>query len=204
VLPGEGSLFEREIHRWRQVHQRGHEIGNHTISHPCSQRHPYTPPKHALEDWTLADIEADIDAATERIQTLIPGAGPMSFAYPCGQSFVGDGPEQRSYVPSVARRFVTARSVGNADNDPRTCHLHRVQSWLVVGVTAREMIEMMQSTMEGGRWGVFCFHGIGGDHSSVATEALDGLARYLKKREDEIWVDTVYHVGRYLADVRGV
>jgi len=62
----------------------------------------------------------------------------------------------------------------------------------------------MQSTMEGGRWGVFCFHGIGGDHSSVATEALDGLARYLKKREDEIWVDTVYHVGRYLADVRGV
>src|SRR5690606_12131213 len=115
------------------------------------------------------------------------------------ESFVGEGPSHRSYVPSVARRFPVARVVGNADNDPRACDLHAVRSWPVAGVSAGELIEMIQPTIEAGRWGVFCFHGIGGDHLSVATEALEGLARYLKEREGEIWVETVAAVGSYLA-----
>lgn len=202
VLPGEGSLFEAHVARWRTLHGHGHELGNHTLSHPCSRRHHSTPPGRALEEWTLPQIEDDIDAATHRLRALIPGLGPMSFAYPCGESAVGEGPSRRSYVPSVARRFVVARAVGNADNDPATCNLHRVHSWIVTGVSAEEMIDMIQPTVEAGRWGIFCFHGIGGDHLSVATKALEGLARYLKQHEHEIWVDTVYAVGRYLADAR--
>lgn len=199
VLPGEGSLFEEHLDGWRALSENGHELGNHTLSHPCSRRHDFTPPERALEGWTLQQIEADIDAATQRLRELIPGLGSMSFAYPCGESFVGEGPTRRSYVPSVARRFVAARVVGNTDNDPRTCDLHRLHSWLVTGVSADDMIAMIQPTLEAGRWGIFCFHGIGGDHLSVDTEALDGLARYLKEHEHDIWVDTVYTIGRYLA-----
>lgn len=202
VLPGEGSFFEAHIDRWRLLHENGHELGNHTLSHPCSREHRFTPPKNALEEWTLEQIEADIDAATQRLEALVPGLGPMSFAYPCGESFVGEGPSRRSYIPSVARRFAVARGVGNTDNDPHTCDLHMVHSWLVTGVSAEQMIAMIQPTVEAGRWGIFCFHGIGGDHASVATEALEGLARYLKEREDEIWVETVDAVGRYLAGAR--
>lgn len=198
LLPGEGSAFEAHIDRWRAVHASGHELGNHTLSHPCSRRHPFTPPGRALEEWNLERIEADIDAADRRLEELVPGLGPRSFAYPCGESFVGEGPSRRSYTPSVARRFTVARVVGNADNDPRTCDLHRVHSWLVSGVSAAELIAMIQPTVEAGRWGVFCFHGIGADHLSVGTEALEGLVRHLKEREDEIWVDTVYTVGSYL------
>lgn len=201
VLPGEGGLFEKHLDRWRALHAAGHELGNHTLSHPCSREHRFTPPKHALEGWTIERIEADIDGATRRLKELVPGLGPVSFAYPCGESFVGEGPSRTSYVPSVARRFVVARGVGNTDNDPRTCDLHMVHSWLVTGVSADAMIALIQPTVEAGRWGIFCFHGIGGDHASVATEALEGLVRYLKEREDEIWVDTVYAVGSYLASV---
>jgi len=199
VLPGEGTPFEARIDDWRAVHTSGHELGNHTLSHPCSRRHPFTPPGRGLEDWNLELIEADIDAAAQRLEELIPGLGPMSFAYPCGENFVGEGPSRASYVPSVARRFAVARAVGNADNDPRTCDLHWVRSWMAADVSAEEMIAMIRPTIELGRWGIFCFHGIGGDHLSVETDALDGLARYLKDREDEIWVDTVYAVGRHLA-----
>ncbi len=92
VLPGEGSLFEEHLDGWRALSENGHELGNHTLSHPCSRRHDFTPPERALEGWTLQQIEADIDAATQRLRELIPGLGSMSFAYPCGESFVGEGP----------------------------------------------------------------------------------------------------------------
>lgn len=200
VNPGEGSFFERHIDAWREVHAQGHELGNHTIAHPCSGRHPFTRPERALERWTLEQIEADIDAASERLAALIHNFGPVSFAYPCGESFVGEGPSQTSYIPSVARRFTAARGVASADNDPLTCDLHNLSSWLVTGVDATQLIRLIEPTVAAGRWGIFCFHGIGGDHLSVETESLEGLVRYLKDREGEIWVDTVYAVGRYLRE----
>ena len=197
VNPGDGSMFERHIDRWRKVYENGHELGNHTISHPCSGRHPFTPADRALESWTLEMIQSDIDTATQRLQDLIPGIGPVSFAYPCGETFVGQGDSYTSYIPEVARRFLAARGVGSSDNDPATCNLHNLGSWVVQDVRAEQMITMVEATVEAGRWGIFCFHGIGGEHLRVETGALEGLVRYLKEqREREIWVDTVAAIGR--------
>ena len=92
--------------------------------------------------------------------------------------------------------------LGSSDNDPATCDLHNVSSWIVQDVSAEQMIAMVESTVEAGRWGIFCFHGIGGEHLPVATEALDGLVRYLRQREKEIWVERVWTIGRYLSAVR--
>lgn len=202
VNPGEGSAFERRIDAWRRVHAQGHELGNHTVSHPCSRQHPFVVPERALERWTLEQIEADIDQATERLTRLVPGYAPASFAYPCGETFVGEGAARRSYIPSVAVRFIAARGVGATDNDPAGCDLHNLSSWMVQGVTAEQMISMIQPTLAAGRWGIFCFHGVGGDHLSVDPEALAGLVRYLKERESEIWTDTVAAIGAHVAKAR--
>ena len=202
VTPGDGSIFVQHIDRWRPVHAAGHEIGNHTVLHPCSAKRPWITPDLALEGYTLQQIEAEIDDATRRLQELLPGYEPTTFAYPCGDTFVGDGEDRVSYIPSVARRFVAARGVGSSDNDPATCDLHNVSSWLVENVTAEQMIAMIQPTIEAGRWAIFCFHGVGGDHLRVEAEALEGLVRYLKEREDEIWTDTVYAIGKYVAQAR--
>lgn len=202
VIPGAGSLFERHIDAWRKVYADGHEIANHTIAHPCSEKHAFISAEHALENWSLERIEADIDEATARLKALLPGYTPTSFAYPCGETFVGRGEARTSYIPAVARRFVVARGVGSTDNDPLTCDLHNVSSWIVENVTAEQMIAMIQPTIQAGRWGIFCFHGIGGDHLRVDADALEGLVRYLKESEDDIWTDTVFAIGNHLARVR--
>jgi hypothetical protein len=43
-------------------------------------------------------------AANETLEELL-GVRPRTFAYPCGQRFVGAGENTRSYVPVVARHF---------------------------------------------------------------------------------------------------
>ena len=112
VNPGPGSRFERAIDRWEAVHQQGHELANHTLRHPCSRAHPFVEPAQALERWGLAEIEADVVAASARLRELVPGIGRFSFAYPCGESFVGEGPRQQSYEPVIARHFTVARALG--------------------------------------------------------------------------------------------
>lgn len=202
VLPGPDSLFEQHIDRWRKVYEAGHELGNHTVSHPCSRKHPFTAADRALEGWTLERICDDIDQATRRLGQLFTGAVSTTFAYPCGESFVGEGPSFASYVPEVARRFVAARGVTWAINDPVDCDLHHLASWVVHDTGAEELIALVQETVAAGGWGVFCFHGIGGDHLSVSVEALEGLLRYLREHEAEIWVDTVASIGTYLSTIR--
>lgn len=202
VNPGPESMFEKQIDRWRKVHEAGHELGNHTISHPCSGKHPFTPADRALERWTLEMICTDIDQASRRLIDLVPDLGPVSFAYPCGESFVGEGPTYTSYEPEVARRFVAARGVAGVINDPLTCNLSNLGSWIVQDVGAEQLIARVRETVEAGGWGIFCFHGVGGEHLPVSVEALEGLVRFLREHEDEIWVETVVTIGKYLSTLR--
>jgi peptidoglycan-N-acetylglucosamine deacetylase len=60
------------------------------------------------EDKTMRDIATYIDAASQVIQDLL-GVQPKTFAYPCGQSFIGRASQRRSYVPLVTERFVASR-----------------------------------------------------------------------------------------------
>ena len=56
--------------------------------------------------------------ANRRIATLL-GVTPRTFAYPCGQTFVGRGPGTQSYVPVVADLFLAGRGWRDeASNDP--------------------------------------------------------------------------------------
>jgi hypothetical protein len=60
----------------------------------------------------------EIDGANDQTQKLL-GVRPKTFAYPCGQKFVGRGLDVQSYVPLVAERFLVGRSyLSEASNDP--------------------------------------------------------------------------------------
>lgn len=198
VNPGPGGRFAQAVDRWRAAHDRGHEIGNHTLRHPCSGNFPWVPRDRALEVWTLEDVEQDVLAARDHLCELLPGIGELSFAYPCGQTFVGRGAARQSYVPVIARHFSVARGLGESANDPSMCDLHCLSSWMVEGLSAEALIGMLQPAVELGHWATFCFHGVGGDHIAVTSEAFAGLVDFLAERKDEIWTDSVMAVGSWV------
>ena len=63
-------------------------------------------------------MREELVEANRRIAGLL-GVTPRTFAYPCGQTFVGRGNETESYVPIVAELFVAGRGwLDEAANDP--------------------------------------------------------------------------------------
>src|SRR5436309_3602498 len=92
---------------WKQAVADGHEIGNHTVTHPCTGNFPWAR-QNALEEFTLARMEKEILGANAAIRESL-GVTPRTFAYPCGQTFVGRGADAKSYVPLVAKHFLAGR-----------------------------------------------------------------------------------------------
>ncbi len=99
--------WQKGLEPWIAVQNMGHEIGNHTVMHPCSLNiHADWLEGKNLLDWDLARIENDILEAQRRIKTVFPGQTYTSFAYPCYESTVGKGEYRQSYVPIVAKNFI--------------------------------------------------------------------------------------------------
>src|SRR5205823_14432449 len=93
-----------------------------TNTHPCTANYSFSR-LNALEDYTLEMMATQLDGANAEIQDLL-GVKPRTFAYPCGQKFVGRGLDVRSYVPLVAERFLVGRGyLDESANDPHVCDL---------------------------------------------------------------------------------
>jgi peptidoglycan-N-acetylglucosamine deacetylase len=188
--------------RWRSLARSGHEIGNHSATHPCSAGYEFSA-TNALEDKTLRDVATDVDAATAAIHDLL-GVRPRTFAYPCGESFVGRGRHRRSYVPLVAERFLAGRGYGSeVANLPATCDLAHLHAYVVDGLDAGEMWSLVTTGMTPGAWVILAGHDIGADGpQTVRAPELDDLCRRLV-RDDRVWVAPVVDVAERVAAARG-
>jgi len=122
--------LEKKLDLWRAVVADGHEIGNHSIQHPCSGNFPWIGDgEKALENYSLPKMEAELLEANRRIRQML-GVTPVSYAYPCGLDFVGRGERRASYVPAVARHFLVGRGYrGEYANNPIFCDLSMVQTF---------------------------------------------------------------------------
>ena len=152
-----------------------------------------------LEDFTLDRMERDLLDANEKIHDLV-GVRPSTFAYPCGQTFIGRGERQQSYVPLVARHFLIGRGgFDEAPNDPFYCDPAMITGLELDDVDwdqARDLIEM---AVEQGRWLVLFGHEIGqGGRQVVIAETLEKLCQYCRDPQNGIWIDTVATIGRHV------
>ena len=185
---------------WQGVVESGHEIGNHTVTHPCSANFAFSR-TNALEAYSLEGVAAEIDEASSRIDRLL-GLRPESFAYPCGQSFVGRGEARTSYVPVVARRFAAARGYGSeTSNDPQRCDLAHLAAFTIDGLDARELVGLIDQGGATARWVVMAGHDVGERREqTVLHDSLEAVCR--RAAEADVWVAPVAEIARYLRRAR--
>ncbi len=188
---------------WKKAVKEGHEVGNHTMTHPCTGNFAFAR-KNALENMSLGDMAREIDTASREIESLL-GVRPESFAYPCGQTFVGRGRDLRSYVPLVAERFITGRLwFSEGANDPEFCDPCQLLAVESDGKTFEELKPLLESAAAEGRWVVLAGHEIGdGGFQTTLTKTVDDLCRYAADPANGLWIDTVGTIGRYVIDKRG-
>lgn len=198
------SIYSKRLEAWKAAHAAGHEIAHHTKAHPCSINFNFAR-KNALENLTLEQLAQDLDTATDEIQSTF-GIKPESFAYPCGQKFVGRGSGTQSYVPLIAKRFITGRGyMDEAANDPSVCDLSSLTGIGFDNLTFAQMKTHVDAAVREGRWLIFAGHEMGTTNGRQMTDlgALGHLIDYVRKPEHGLWVDTVGHIGRYVHSKRG-
>ncbi len=195
VMP---SSVERNLDGWKRAVASGHEIGNHSLNHRCSGNFPFSRMK-ALEDATLDDMHRELVEANERIAALL-GVTPESFAYPCGQTFVGRGIDTRSYVPVAARLFVTARGwLDEAPNDPAYVDFAQITGLESDGKDFEDILPIIESAKKAGLWVVLAGHEIGpGGRQTTRVAMLERLAAYAADPANGVWIAPVGTIARYV------
>ncbi|TFG15686.1 MAG: polysaccharide deacetylase [Promethearchaeota archaeon] len=194
--------LKRRVNAWKEIIEKGHEIGNHTMSHPCTGNYLFSK-DNALENYTLQQIEDDLDKANDYINSVL-GIKPRNFAYPCGQKFIGRGVNVESYVPLIAKKFFTGRGyLDESSNDPCFCDFSQLLAMGSDGKTFEELIKLIEISKRLGQWLILVGHKI--KQSGVETtyiSVLEKLCEYFNDPTNKIWVSTVENIAKYIRNFR--
>ena len=197
------SMLRYRRQAWKDVVATGHELGNHTVSHPCSCNFHFSR-GNALEDYTLEGLEEELIQANEALEAFT-GRRPTSFAYPCGQRFVGRGRAARSYVPLVAEHFLVGRGfLDETSNDPLRCDMAQVSGVAADGMDFERLRMRIDSALVEGRWLVLVAHDVASElrPRAMTADTLEALCLYVSGL-NELWTETVSAVGSHLVQQRG-
>jgi peptidoglycan/xylan/chitin deacetylase (PgdA/CDA1 family) len=142
---------------WRATAKRGHELGNHTLTHPCDLRH-FSP---------NGFIRRQVDPMERYLDSLAPGRRSRLYAYPCDATNLGEGSaneEAHRYALALQKCGIeAARTSEGPPNNPFRIAARRYRlSALAVGYDgglegARGYLQMAART---GSWAILVFHDV--------------------------------------------
>ena len=167
---------------WQALARRGHEIGDHTVDHPCELR-PFT--AASFERKELRPMETFLDANFGASHRRL-------FAYPCGATELGRygklNARQTRYVRLLRRDFEAARIVDGGPNDPRLAmrfrYLLQANAPTYDRDAAQPAIDYVNLAIARGYWAILIFHDIVGERRQTGETSgtthraiLDFIAR---------------------------
>ncbi|MGI4735580.1 MAG: polysaccharide deacetylase family protein [Janthinobacterium lividum] len=192
-LIGSSAVVARRLPEWRRAAQRGHELGNHALMHPCDGRLPgrsFVTPDTDLSTYTVSRAVAEI-RATNTLLTAIDGKTARTFAYPCGDRQIGGV----NFYDQLKTDFVAARGVTPGLQTAAQVQLDNVDCYGINGQDAKYMIGLVKQAQQSHTLLVFLFHGVGGGHPlNVDLAAHRQLLRYLKAHERDIYIAPMVEV----------
>jgi peptidoglycan/xylan/chitin deacetylase (PgdA/CDA1 family) len=195
------NLLQR-LDTWKHAVSNGHEIGNHSVFHPCSGNFDWSR-ETALEEYSLRRMRTELDSANRFIKTTLE-ITPVSFAYPCGQTFIRRAKKTRSYVPLISEMFKTGRLWrSEGSNDPAYCDMAQLMGIELDGKSFEEIQAIIDDARRQGRWLILAGHETddGGNQTSLLS-TIDSICRYAIDPLDSIWIDNVHNISTYIKDNR--
>ncbi len=192
-------LDAKDLSQWREVSQQGHELGNHSIYHPCNEAQADTLSSHcrALNCYTVEEMLNEIKIMNTFL-SAIDGKNQHSYAYPCGQYKAGG----HDYgTPMISQGICTFARMSDSEEvitSPSQLMPNNVPSYTALpGYKAEQLTSYIEKVLANGGAGVILFHGIGGDWISVDVEEHQKMIDFLASHP-EIWVGTFSDVLSYI------
>ncbi|TDE17327.1 sialate O-acetylesterase [Dyadobacter psychrotolerans] len=201
-LTASSDAARNRIRDWRKAAANGHELGNHTLYHPCDASGPgmsWVKPEYDLSKYSLGRIQDEIKMCNAFLKSIDGLDGKRTFAFTCGHKKVIEG----EFIPTMSADFLAARAVRHEMHSFDEQKLLDMDCYSMVGQTGQQMIELVKEAQKSGKLLVFLFHGVGGEHAlNVSSQAHSELLHYLKEQQDDLYIDTMLNVAEHIRNVK--
>ncbi len=190
--------------RWSALAAAGHELGNHTVFHPCRQRttNPYAwlDERYDLRQYTPAQMRAELEVAN-LVLHLLDAQTERSYGNTCCDT--GFGENEQPMEPLLTDLFVAARgSLTNRIAQPvRGLDLYDIGCIDVAGMSLEDLKRLCEETRITGGWAILMIHGIGaGTHDLYLDAAAhEHFIQWLAEQK-AIWTAPVRAIAHYVRD----
>ena len=193
--------MQTRLNEWKKLATNGHELGNHTLYHPCigGKGREWVSPEYDMNNYTIRRM-VDETRMTNLFLQALDGKTKRTFAFTCGDMKIGDS----LFINAMKKDFVAARAVRAQMHKINEIDLYNVDCYMVNGETEEQMIEWVKKAAETNSLLVILFHGVGGGNAlNVSIEAHRGFLQYMKKNEKDLWIATMLEVAEYIKSQTG-
>jgi len=194
------------IDDWKKVAAMGHELGNHSIFHPCRKDPPenftwvddgfdlqYYTPKRWSDEMTVANL----------VLGMMDGKKERTFGNTCCQNFIGMGEKKQSIEPLAENLFVATRGqkIDKVVN-PETINFNNLGHYSGDKKTFGRLKDEIEGAIKLGGWIIYMIHGVGkGSHNLfIEKPEHDKLLTYLKEQQESIWIAPMVDVANHLKE----
>lgn len=187
------SLYNR-LEEWRKIAENGHELGNHTLFHPCDgKRGDWVKPEYDLAKYSHVQILNELQTANTLLKA-IDGKTERTFGYTCSDYIAGG----IDFTADIKNMFVGARCDGPVPETMSGYTVFKTPSWGVNSPTAEELIAYVEKAREKGTIAVFMFHSVGGGYLNVGADEHRKLLEYIKLNSRDYYTGTFLEVMQYI------
>ena len=198
------STLMEDVEAWRAVATKGHELGNHSLFHPCRKRDlgdpAWLPDHYDLRDYTPERWRDEMRVADFAL-SLIDGEDKRSFGNTCCNTEIGQGETLTSLDPIIEELFIAGRGAYNK----KSVHIGDLNYNALGhcsgdGRCGAELSKEIEQAVAAGDWIIYMIHGVGeGTHGLFIDEDEHRqLVHFLGESQDEIWVAPLREIAQYL------
>jgi len=190
------TSMQTRLNDWKKLAANGHELGNHTLYHPCigGKGREWVKPDYDMSKYSVQRM-IDETRMTNLFLQALDGKTKRTFAFTCGDMKIGDS----NFINGMKNDFVAARAVRNEMHKINEIDLYNVDCYMVNNHSFEQMKEWVDKAMQTNSLLVILFHGVGGGNSlNVSLQAHREFLQYLKKNEKDCWIAPLLDVAEYI------
>ena len=189
--------------KWKEIAKTGHELGNHSLFHPCRGSEGYETwlaEHYDLRQYTPGRFKDELFVANQFID-LLDGRNPRTYGNNCTDLTIGSGDKETPMDSTLEELFVASRgAITNRPVDPLAPVFTRLGHFSGDGKTFEQIREEIEQACSTEGWIIYMFHGIGSDSHNLHIDEDEHtkLIEWLDQERDSIWTAPVVDVASYL------
>ncbi len=187
---------KNRIADWKKIAEKGHELGNHSLFHPCigGKGKEWVKAEYDMNNYSLQRMTDEVKMTNIFLEAL-DGRKKRTFAFTCGDIKVNN----ISFIDDLKNDFIAARAVRNEMHTIDKINLYNLDCFVVNGESALQMEQWVKKAMTSRSLLVILFHGVGGGNGlNVSIKDHRDFLKYLKQNEKQIWIPTMIEAAEYI------